>query len=65
VRITELINAFSRKLETMECAVALHFMHYNFARKYQPLKGKTHTMAAGVADHAGTGEAIAALLSEK
>ncbi len=29
--LTRLTNAFSKKIENLEHAVALHFMHYNFA----------------------------------
>jgi hypothetical protein len=50
-RFTRLTNAFSKKLENLECAVALHYMWYNFGRKHQSLKGKTPAMAAGVADY--------------
>lgn len=38
-RFTRLTNAFSKKFENLESAVALHFMYYNFARKHQTLKG--------------------------
>jgi len=31
-RFTRLTNAFSKKVENHAAAVALHFMHYNFAR---------------------------------
>ena len=31
-RFTRLTNAFSKKLENHEAAIALHFMHYNFCR---------------------------------
>lgn len=62
-RFTRLTNGFSKKLENLECAVALHFMHYNFARKHQTLKGKTPAMAAGVADHVWTIEEIVGLLN--
>ena len=31
-RTTRLINAFSKKVENLEHAVAWHFMHYNFCR---------------------------------
>ncbi len=61
-RFTRLTNGFSKKLENLECAVALHFMHYNFARKHQTLKGKTPAMAAGVADHVWTIEEIVGLI---
>ncbi|MGQ0614428.1 MAG: IS1 family transposase [Planctomycetaceae bacterium] len=46
-RFTRLTNAFSKKVENLECAVALHFMVYNFARVHQTLR-VTPAMAAGV-----------------
>ena len=48
-RFTRLTNAFSKKLENLEHAVALHFMHYNFCRVHQTLR-MSPAMAAGVAD---------------
>ena len=49
-RFTRLTNAFSKKLENMEAAVALHFMYYNFVRVHQTLR-VTPAMEAGVATH--------------
>lgn len=49
-RMTRLTNAFSKKLENQAHAVALHFMHYNFARIHQTLR-VTPAMEAGIADH--------------
>jgi len=49
-RFTRLTNAFSKKIENHEAAIALHFMHYNFARVHQTLR-VTPAMEAGVADH--------------
>lgn len=46
-RFTRLTNAFSKKLENLEAAVALHFMHYNFIRVHQTLR-MTPAMKAGV-----------------
>jgi IS1 family transposase len=37
-RFTRLTNAFSKKLQNLECAVALHFFHYNFMRIHQSLR---------------------------
>src|SRR5205085_9711417 len=48
-RFTRLTNAFSKKLQNLEAAVALHFMHYNFARRHMTLK-TTPAVAAGVSD---------------
>ncbi len=60
-RFTRLTNAFSKKVENLSHAVALHYMHYNFARVHQTLK-TTPAVAAGVADHKWTLLEIAALL---
>lgn len=60
-RFTRLTNAFSKKIENMRAAVALHFMHYNFARIHQTLR-VTPAMEAGIADHFWTVEEIATLL---
>ena len=46
-RFTRLTNAFSKKLENLKAAVALHFTHYNFVRIHQTLR-MTPAMAAGV-----------------
>jgi len=65
-RFTRLTNAFSKKVENLEHAVALHFMYYNFARPHQSLTPKgslgiTPAMAAGVSDHIWTIEEIVGL----
>jgi IS1 family transposase len=49
-RFTRLTNAFSKKLENHQHAIALHFMHYNFCRIHQTLR-VTPAMAAGITDH--------------
>jgi len=49
-RFTRLTNGFSKKVENLGYAVALHFMHYNFCRIHQTLR-VTPAMAAGVSDH--------------
>ncbi len=59
-RFTRLTNAFSRKIENHECAVALHFMHYNFARIHKSLR-VTPAMEAGITNHVWTLEEIANL----
>lgn len=46
-RFTRLTNAFSKKVGNLACAVALHFMYYNFCRIHQTLK-VTPAMAAKV-----------------
>ncbi|MGH2560265.1 MAG: IS1 family transposase, partial [Thermomicrobiales bacterium] len=60
-RFTRLTNAFSKKVENLMHAVALHFMYYNFARVHKTLK-TTPAVAAGVADHVWTIEEIVGLL---
>ncbi len=64
-RFTRLTNAFSKKVENHAAAVAIHFMHYNFARPHKTLANpypRTPAMAAGVADHIWTLREIVALL---
>lgn len=50
-RFTRLTNAFSKKLENLKAAVALHFAHYNFVRIHKSLR-ITPAMAASVASRA-------------
>jgi hypothetical protein len=52
-RFTRLTNGFSKKLENLKAATALHFAHYNFVRIHQTLR-VTPAMAAGVTDHLWT-----------
>lgn len=66
-RFTRLTNGFSKKVENLEYAVALHFMHYNFCRSHKSLNperalGVTPAMTAGVADHQWSVEEIINLL---
>jgi IS1 family transposase len=49
-RFTRLTNAFSKKVENLAYAVALHFMYYNFCRVHQTLR-VTPAMEAGITDH--------------
>ena len=49
-RFTRLTNAFSKKLENLKAALALHFFHYNFMRIHQTLR-VTPAMQAGIANH--------------
>ena len=60
-RFTRLTNAFSKKLENHIYALALYFMHYNFARPHKTLAypyPKTPAMAGGITDHVWTIEDI-------
>ncbi len=59
-RFTRLTNAFSKKVENLRAAVALHFMYYNFARIHQSLR-VTPAMEAGLADHVWDIEEIVSL----
>jgi len=63
-RFTRLTNAFSKKLENHEYALALYFMHYNFARSHKSLSNpypKSPAMAAGLTNHIWTIEEIVKL----
>lgn len=48
-RMTRLTNAHSKKLRNHKAATALHFCHYNFARRHETLR-TSPAMAAGVSD---------------
>lgn len=60
-RFTRLTNGFSKKVENLEHAVALHFMHDNFCRIHKTLR-VTPAMEAGVSDHVWETEEIVGLL---
>lgn len=62
-RFTRLTNGFSKKVENLEHAVSLHFMHYNFARIHKTLR-VTPAMAAGISDHVWSIEEICNLVPE-
>jgi IS1 family transposase len=49
-RFTRLTNAFSKKVENHQHALALYFMYYNFCRVHQTLR-VTPAMEAGISDH--------------
>ncbi len=63
-RFTRLTNAFSKKIENLQHAVALHFMHYNFCRIHQTLK-MTPAMACAVTDRVWSLEDVLALLDQE
>ena len=46
-RMTRLTNGFSKKLENLRAAVALHYAHYNFVRVHSTIK-TTPAVVAGV-----------------
>jgi len=52
-RFTRLTNAFSKKIENHQHAVALHYFHYNFIRKHMTIK-TTPAVMAGIADKVWT-----------
>jgi IS1 family transposase len=60
-RFTRLTNAFSKKVENLEHALALHYVHYNFVRIHKTLRC-TPAMEAGVADRLWTAQDIVRLL---
>jgi len=62
-RFTRLTNAFSKKVENLGYAVALHFMFYNYGRIHQTLR-VTPAMEAGLTDHVWSLEEIAALADQ-
>jgi hypothetical protein len=62
-RFTRLTNAFSKKVQNLGYAVALHFMYYNFCRVHQTLR-VTPAMEAGISDHIWTIGEIVQLLTK-
>jgi IS1 family transposase len=56
-RFTRLTNGFSKKVENLKAAVALHFCHYNFVRLHGTTR-VTPAMAAGVEDRLWSLEAL-------
>lgn len=61
-RFTRLTNGFSKKIENLQAAVALHYMHYNFARVHQTLR-VTPAMESGLSDHVWNLSEIVGLLT--
>lgn len=61
-RFTRLTNAFSKKVENLEHAVALHFMHYNYCRPHSSLKGLTPAQRVGLSNHRWSLEELVGLL---
>jgi IS1 family transposase len=60
-RFTRLTNGFSKKVENLTYAVALHFMHYNFCRIHRTLR-VTPAMEANVTDRLWSVENIVELI---
>lgn len=59
-RFTRLTNGFSKKMANHACAVALHYMFYNFAKIHKTLR-VTPAMQAGITDRVWSLEEIAEL----
>ena len=62
-RFTRLTNGFSKKVENLYYAVALHFMYYNFCRIHKTLR-VTPAMVSGVSDYLWELEDIIELLEK-
>ena len=66
-RFTRLTNGFSKKIENHIYALALYFMHYNFARPHKSLSKSyptTPAMAMGLSNHVWQIEEIVKLISK-
>lgn len=63
-RFTRLTNAFSKKVENLVAAVAVHYMYYNFCRPHMSLYGRTPAQAAGVTSRRWTVEDVVRLLED-
>lgn len=63
-RFTRLTNGFSKKVENLQHSVALHYMHYNFAKIHKTLR-VTPAMEAGVSSHVWSIEEIVGLLDRR
>jgi hypothetical protein len=59
-RFTRLTNGFSKKVQNLGRALALHYIYYNFVRKHQTIK-TTPATAAGVTDRVWTLRDVASL----
>lgn len=62
-RFTRLTNAFSKKLENHVASIAIHYLHYNYARVHQTLK-TSPAVAAGISNHVWKLDEIIALLEQ-
>ena len=56
-RFTRLTNAFSKRLESLRAALAIHFFYYNFMRVHQTLR-VTPAMQAKITNHIWTWEEL-------
>ena len=62
-RFTRLTNAFSKKVQNHEHALAIYFMHYNYVRIHQTLR-VTPAMAAGVSKTLWSMDDVVAMVEE-
>ena len=62
-RFTRLTNAFSKKIENHQHAIAINFAHYNFCRIHKTLR-VTPAMEAGLTDHVWEIEELLALIGQ-
>jgi hypothetical protein len=62
--IEKRVQILSAKIENLAYALALHFVHYNFARIHQSLR-VTPAMEAGISDHVWSMEEIVSLVDER
>ena len=62
-RLTRLTNAFSKKIENFEAAVALNFAYYNFCKTHGALR-MTPAQAAGIESSAWTVAELVAYCGE-
>jgi len=66
-RFTRLTNGFSKELENHIYALALYFMHHNFARPHKSLSKPyptTPAMLMGLSNHIWETEEIVKLISK-
>ena len=63
-RFTRLTNGYSKKLENLKAAIALHFFHYNFMRIHQSLR-VTPAMESGLTNRIWTWEDLLSVNAEK
>ena len=63
-RFTRLTNGFSKKVENLAHSVALHYMHYNFAKIHKTLR-VTPAMEAGVETRVWSIKEIVGLLDKR
>ena len=63
-RFTRLTNAFSKKLQSHEHAIALYFTHYNFVRQHKTLR-MSPAMAAGISKTLWSMEDLVALIDAR